>query len=106
MKSTKTFNWFRKIAFAEGVSFLVLLLIAMPLKYLASMPMAVTIVGGLHGLLFITFIVMAWEVKREYKKDWGWVVKSFIASIVPFGTFWMDHTQWKREEAVAQQTEL
>jgi hypothetical protein len=49
---------------------------------------------------------MAWEVKREYKKDWGWVVKSFIASIVPFGTFWMDHTQWKREEAVAQQTEL
>ena len=100
----KTFNWFRKIAFAEGVSFLVLLLIAMPLKYFAGMPMAVTIVGGLHGLLFVAFIVMAWEVKREYKKDWGWLIKSFIASIVPFGTFWMDSTQWKKEEAAAEET--
>ena len=98
----KTFSWFRKIAFAEGVSFLVLLLIAMPLKYFADMPMAVTVVGGLHGLLFVAFVVMAWEVKREYKKDWGWVVKSFIASILPFGTFWMDHAQWKREEAAIQ----
>ncbi|MGZ8551741.1 MAG: DUF3817 domain-containing protein [Chitinophagaceae bacterium] len=102
MKSTKTFNWFRKIAFAEGVSFLVLLFIAMPLKYFANMPMAVTIVGGLHGLLFVAFIIMAWEVKREYKKDWGWLLKSFIASIVPFGTFWMDSRQWKKEAAIGQ----
>ena len=101
MKSTKTFNWFRKIALVEGVSFLVLLLIAMPLKYFAGMPMAVTVVGGLHGLLFVAFVIMAWEVKREYKKDWGWLIKSFIASIVPFGTFWMDNRQWKKEEAAA-----
>lgn len=104
MKSTNTFNWFRKIAFAEGVSFLVLLLVAMPLKYFANKPMAVTIVGGLHGLLFVAFIIMAWEVKREYKKDWGWLIKSFIASLVPFGTFWMDNTQWKKEEAAAGET--
>jgi integral membrane protein len=100
MKSIKTFSWFRKIAFAEGVSFLVLLLIAMPLKYLANLPIAVTIVGGLHGLLFVGFIVMTWEVKNEYKKDWGWVAKSFIASILPFGTFVMDHKQWKKEEVI------
>ena len=104
MKLTKTFNWFRKIAFAEGVSFLVLLLIAMPLKYFAGMPMAVTVVGGLHGLLFVAFVVMAWEVKREYKKDWGWLIKSFISSIIPFGTFWMDNRQWKKEEAAAGET--
>ena len=97
----KTFSWFRKIAFAEGVSFLVLLLIAMPLKYLANLPIAVTIVGGLHGLLFVGFIVMAWEVKNEYKKNWGWIAKSFIASILPFGTFVMDK-QWRKEEAVGQ----
>jgi len=103
MSSTKTFSWFRKIALAEGVSFLVLLLIAMPLKYLADWPIAVTIVGGLHGLLFIAFIVMAWETKKEYKKDWGWLLKSFIASIVPFGTFWMDSRQWKKEEKNAEQ---
>jgi|SRR5436190_16824926 len=97
----KTFSWFRKIAIAEGISFLVLLLIAMPLKYLGNLPVAVTIVGGLHGLLFIGFMVMAWEVKNEYKKDWGWIAKSFIASILPFGTFVMDK-QWKREESMSQ----
>ena len=100
----KTFSWFRKIAFAEGVSFLVLLLIAMPLKYMADRPMAVTIVGGIHGLLFIAFMIMAWEVKREYKKEWPWLIKSFIASILPFGTFVMDHKQWKKEEAMSAQT--
>ncbi len=98
----KTFSWFRKIAFAEGISFLVLLFIAMPLKYLAGLPIAVTIVGGLHGLLFVGFIVMAWEVKNEYKKDWGWLAKSFIASILPFGTFVMDK-QWRREEEAVSQ---
>lgn len=100
----KTYSWFRKIALAEGVSFLVLLLIAMPLKYMAGWPMGVTIVGGIHGLLFITFIVMAWEVRKEFKRDWGWMFKSFIASILPFGTFWMDHMYWKKEEAAIERT--
>ncbi len=63
-----TFNWFRKIAFAEGVSFLVLLLIAMPLKYMADLPITVTIVGGLHGILFVAFVVLACQVKNEYNK--------------------------------------
>ena len=94
----KTYSWFRKVAFAEGVSFLVLLFIAMPLKYMFDMPRAVSIVGGLHGILFIAFIALAWEVKNECKKDWAWLVKSFIASIIPFGTFWMDSREWKKEE--------
>ncbi|MGN6293987.1 MAG: DUF3817 domain-containing protein [Chitinophagaceae bacterium] len=98
MKAKSTFNWFRKIALAEGVSFLVLLFIAMPLKYMADMPTAVRIVGGLHGLLFIGFIVMAFEVKKETGKDWAWIGKAFLASIIPFGTFVMDR-QWKKEEA-------
>ena len=98
----KTYSWFRKIAFAEGVSFLVLLFIAMPLKYLASLPVAVTLVGGLHGLLFIGFMVMIWEVKNEYKKDWTWVAKALVASILPFGTFVMDK-EWKKEEARAKE---
>lgn len=85
---------------AEGISFLVLLFIAMPLKYFANLPMAVTIVGGLHGVLFVAFMVLAWEVKGEHKKDWGWYLKAFIASLLPFGTFVMDK-QWKREQAEA-----
>ena len=72
----------------------------MPLKYFAGMPMAVTIVGGLHGILFVAFAVLAREVKSEYKKDFNWLVKAGLASIIPFGTFYMDK-QWKKEEAEA-----
>lgn len=97
MKSPKTFSTFRKVALAEGVSFLVLLFIAMPLKYMADMPLAVTVVGGLHGILFVAFIVMMYLVKEQYGKDLVWMAKAFIASIIPFGTFVMDK-QWKKEE--------
>ena len=103
MKSKNLFGWFRKLAIAEGISFLILLGIAMPLKYIARLPIAVTIAGSIHGLLFITFIVLAWEVKGDYKKDLRWFGKAFLASILPFGTFVMDK-QWKKEEAIAAQT--
>ena len=93
----KSFHWFRKIAFAEGVSFLVLLFIAMPLKYFAGIPIAVTIVGSIHGALFVAFMVLAYVVKEQFNKSLGWGVNAFLASIIPFGTFYMDR-QWKKEE--------
>ena len=96
----KTVSWFRKIAFAEGVSFLVLLLIAMPLKYFAGLPMAVTIIGGLHGVLFVALAVAAYMVKDQYTKSFGWGLKVFVANIIPFGTFYMNKV-WKTEEAAA-----
>lgn len=96
----KTFRWFRKVAFAEGVSFLVLLFVAMPLKYFADMPLAVTVVGGLHGVLFVAFAILAREVKSDYKKDFKWLMRAGLASILPFGTFVMDK-QWRKEEAEA-----
>ena len=92
------YPFFRKIAFAEGISFLVLLLIAMPLKYFANMPMAVTVVGGLHGALFVGLAIAAYLVLDKYNKPASWGVKVFVASIIPFGTFYMDK-EWKREEA-------
>ncbi len=94
----KTFSWFRKIAIAEGISFLVLLFIAMPLKHFAGMPLAVTIVGGLHGVLFVAFVVMARSVQDELKKSWGWFGKAMLASVIPFGTIYMDR-EWRKEEA-------
>ena len=97
----KTFSWFRKIAFAEGVSFLVLLLIAMPLKYFANIPLAVTVAGGLHGFLFVSFIILAYFVKEETKKSFGWMCKVFLASVIPFGTFVMDK-EWRKEEIAAK----
>jgi integral membrane protein len=87
---------FRKIALIEGISFLVLLLIAMPLKYFADMPMAVTVVGGIHGALFVGYLILAWLVKVDYNKPFVWLIKAFIVSIIPFGTFVADK-EWKRE---------
>lgn len=92
-----TFKVFRKIAFIEGISYLVLLLIAMPLKYWASFPMAVTLVGGLHGVLFVLYIGLSWDVKIRYRKSFAWLVIAFIVSLIPFGTFFMEPT-WKKEE--------
>jgi integral membrane protein len=94
-----TFTAFRKIAFIEGISYLVLLFIAMPLKYLADQPMPVTIVGYIHGALFVAMAILAYMVMDKHNKKIGWFLKAGIASIVPFGTFYMDK-EWKREEAV------
>ena len=98
LKMKKTFTWFRKTAFAEGISFIVLLFVAMPLKYFAGMPMAVTIIGSAHGALFVAFMALAYMVKEQYNKPFSWGVKAFLASIIPFGTFYMEK-QWKKEEA-------
>jgi integral membrane protein len=103
MNSTKTYHWFRIIAIAEGISFLVLLTIAMPLKYFAGLPIAVTIAGSLHGVLFIVFMVLAWEIKDEpvvagWKKNFSWIVLCFLAAILPFGTFVLDKSLKKEQE--------
>ena len=65
------------------------------------MPLAVTVVGGLHGVLFVAYVILAREVKSEYKKDWNWLFKAGLASIIPFATFYMDKF-WKKEEAAAK----
>ncbi len=94
-----TFPLFRKIAFLEGISFLVLLCVAMPLKYFANMPIPVRIFGGLHGALFVAFVILALVVVFKTKKNFLWLVKAVLASFIPFGTFYMDR-EWKKEELV------
>ncbi len=80
----------RIIGILEGTSFLVLLLIAMPLKYWADLPIAVTIVGALHGLLFVLYLLAVlnvWIVER-----WSFlkVLLAGLASVLPFGPFIVD----------------
>lgn len=92
--------YLRRIALLEGVSFLVLLGIAMPLKYLAGMPMAVKIVGWAHGLLFVilcaallrVLMTTTWPLKRA--------VLVFIAALLPFGPFLLDRQMatWEKAE--------
>lgn len=92
-----TFSLFRKIAFAEGISYLVLLCIAMPLKYMAHIDKAVKIVGSAHGFLFVAFVLLAAIVLLKYKRSIWWFAKAILASFIPFGTFYMDK-EWKVEE--------
>ncbi|TDH24233.1 DUF3817 domain-containing protein [Segetibacter sp. 3557_3] len=88
----------RAIGLAEGISLLVLLGIAMPLKYMAGKPEMVKIVGWLHGLLFVLFslavVIVYFQKRWPFKK----LVLAFIAAFVPFGTFLFDKSL-KQEEA-------
>jgi integral membrane protein len=87
----------RKAGIAEGISFLVLLLVAMPLKYFFNQPMAVKMVGWAHGILFVFFLAMAMVVKSERNKPFSWLVMAGLAAVIPAGTFWVDK-KLKREE--------
>lgn len=85
-----TIGRLRIIGFVEGVSFIVLLFIAMPLKYVFKMPEMVKQVGMMHGLLFVLYVIAVVFAKVE--KDWsfGKMGVALLVSVVPFGTFWAD----------------
>lgn len=87
----------RTIGNIEGISYLALLGIAMPLKYIGDMPKAVTFVGSIHGFLFVLFVITLLIVWR--KKNWSYdkVAFAFLASIIPFGTFYLDKKLRKEE---------
>ncbi len=77
----------RWIALFEGSSLLLLLFIAVPLKYYFGIPEAVKIIGPIHGILFLSFIVVLFS--HAAKKELGFVktIAGFFASFIPFGTF-------------------
>ncbi|MEY3397712.1 MAG: hypothetical protein RL220_306 [Bacteroidota bacterium] len=81
---------FRNISIIEGFSFLILLFIAMPLKRFAGIPMAVTVVGWAHGILFIAYILFLAETHFACKWSVGRSFWAMVASLVPFGTFYFD----------------
>jgi integral membrane protein len=81
----------RLVGVLEGISYLVLLGIAMPLKYFAGYPQAVEVTGAIHGGLFILFLIFVAEVM--FRRRWwsiGFVAVSLLASVVPCGTFVYD----------------
>jgi len=80
----------RLVAFLEGSSFLILLFVAMPLKYLAGLPLAVRIAGSIHGVLFIWFVVALYRAARARAWPGRRSLTAFVASILPFGTFVFD----------------
>jgi len=83
-------NIFRIVSFLEGVSYLLLLFIATQMKYFSEDPTYVKMLGMPHGILFMIYVVLAFMLKAPEK----WSGKTFgiilVASILPFGTFYID----------------
>jgi len=97
LNSNSTLHRFEKIALLEGISFILLVFIAMPLKYWADFPMAVKYVGWLHGVLFIAYVFMLIQCWIAYSWKFGRVVLFFFASLLPFAPFFVER-KLKKEE--------
>lgn len=87
---------FRIVAFWEGLSYLLLLLVAMPLKYGLGMDLAVRAVGMAHGILFIAYLITLALTARTLGPRR--VVVALIASILPGGTFWQESSLQRKED--------
>jgi integral membrane protein len=74
----------------EGTSLLVLLAVAMPLKYLAGLPLAVTVVGSAHGLLWVIYMAMLGRMWMTRTWSFATVVTAGVASVLPFGPWWFE----------------
>lgn len=81
---------FRMMGFIEGASLLILLFIAMPLKYLAGIPEAVRIVGSLHGFFFILYVLMIAYVTHKIRWSFIWVGSALAVAFIPFGNILLD----------------
>ena len=84
MSPEQRFCW---VAYGEGASFLVLLGIAMPLKYLAGLPLAVRVVGLLHGVLFLAYLLLVFEAVGAGRFTLRTAALAVLASVLPFGPF-------------------
>ena len=86
-------------AFLEGLTLILLVFIAVPLKYLLDLPLLVEMIGPIHGALFILFVVtVVWiALEREWKfPRTAWII--FLSSFVPFGTFYIDRKYFRNLE--------
>jgi integral membrane protein len=81
---------FRILTFLEGISNVLLILVAVPVKYLLDNDFLVKLLGMPHGLLFVAYCVMAVFMVGQYKWNFKTLFLVLLASIVPFGTFWVD----------------
>ena len=83
-------NIFRIIAFLEGVSYILLLGIAVPIKYFGDNEQYVKMLGMPHGILFVAYIAIAILLRSTYKWDNKTFAIILAGSLIPFGTFYVD----------------
>lgn len=91
-------NIFRITSFLEGTSYLLLLFIAVPIKYLQGDASFVKMLGMPHGILFMLYIILAILIKKEMKWNTKTLGIVLVASILPFGTFYIDKKYFGKEK--------
>lgn len=94
----KLLRTFRHTAFWEGVSFVILLVIAMPMKYWMGNEIGVKIMGPIHGILVLVYWYFLIQVASEFKWSAKRTLIDFLASLVPLAPFWVDRRIKKEEE--------
>ncbi len=95
MKENRLVSVFKITSFLEGVSYILLLFVAVPIKYLGGNDFLVKFLGMPHGLLFVAYVILALIIRSKMK----WGVRStfivLIASLLPFGTFYVNNHYFK-----------
>jgi integral membrane protein len=99
MKLSTVLGRLRLVGFLEGLSFVLLLGVAMPLKYLAGEPEAVRIVGMAHGVLFLAYLAAILQAHVEYGWTWKKSALLVMASVLPLGPFVADRKLLREEDA-------
>ena len=80
-------NQFRKLAKIEGLSLLLILFVTMPLKYFMDMPTPNKMVGMVHGLLFVAYVVFLFVIARKLRWSVQKILIGFLSGVIPFGPF-------------------
>lgn len=95
---TTSLGWLRIAGVAEGLSFLILLFIAVPLKYLAGKTEATKHIGMAHGVLFIIYIALVLFVSFRQKWTRKEIAISLIGSLLPLGTFYAERAIFSKKK--------
>ena len=101
MAKANPVRWLRAVGLVEGVSYVLLLGVAMPLKYAAGMPEAVKVVGWAHGVLFVALCVALVYTLAVARWPLGRAGLVFVASLLPFGPFVVDRRMKQYEQEFA-----
>ena len=88
-------NVLRVISYLEGISYILLLFIAVPIKYYANVPSLVKLLGMPHGLLFVAYVTLSLVSSKEYRWNSKKTLVVLISSVIPFGTFYVDYKYFK-----------
>ena len=88
----------RVLAFVEGMSFLGILFITMPLKYAFQYPQPNKFFGMAHGILFVLYVLAVVQITIEQNWQFKKLFLALLASIIPFGTFWADQKLFREKE--------